>query len=225
LEQVKAKVLAQIRPESFVPDSANWQQRKSGETRIRIIEATIDCLVEKGYAGLSINDVTARAKISRGAMHHHFPTRMGLVAGVIEYTFYQRMHHFLSDYFKAMKRDVNFVETASQLHWRSVQTREYAAYLELMIAARTDDDLNKHFLPNARRFDQAWTDEMIRAFPQWEKHWDALQQVSDFTMAAQMGLLLHRQIFRAGKRSNEVRDLIAMVARDIYARAFNQPAE
>jgi AcrR family transcriptional regulator len=222
LERLKAKVLAQIRPESFVADSASWQQRKSGEMRIRILEAAIDCLVEKGYVGLTTNEVTARAGISRGAMHHHFASRMALVAALIEYTFYQRMHHYLGDYFKALKKgEDDFVDAAARLHWRSVQTREYAAYLELMIAARTNDELNSHFLPSARRFDRVWTDEMIRAFPQWEKHWDALQLASDFTMAAQMGMLLHRPIFKPGKRTNDVRDLIGNTVKQIYAGALS----
>jgi AcrR family transcriptional regulator len=217
LNRLKANILAQIRPESFVDDSANWQQRKSGETRIRILEAAIDCLVEKGYSGLSISDVTQRAGISRGAKHHHFPSRLELAGALIEYTFYQRMHHYLGDYFKALKTaGDDFVDVAARLHWRSVQTREYAAYLELMIAARTDDELNSHFLPAARRFDKVWTDEMIRAFPQWEKHWDALQLASDFTMAAQMGMLIHRPIFKAGKRTNELRDLIGDTVKRIY---------
>jgi AcrR family transcriptional regulator len=217
LDHLKAKVLAQIRPGSFVDDSATWQQRKSGEMRIRILEAAIDCLVENGYSGLSISDVAARAGISRGAKHHHFPSRLELAGALVEYTFYQRMHHYLGDYFSAQKKSSDFVQTASDLHWKSVQTREYAAYLELAIAARTDDELNAYFLPAARRFDKVWTNEMIRSFPQWEKHWEAFQLASDFTMAAQMGLLLHRPVFRVGKRTHDVRTLIAAVVKQIYA--------
>jgi AcrR family transcriptional regulator len=220
LEHLRAKVLSQIRPETFVDESANWQQRKSGETRIRILESAIDCLTEKGYAGLSINEAVKRSGVSRGAMHHHFPTRLDLVGALIEYTFYQRMHHFLGDYFAAVQTHEDFVATASELHWKSVQTREYAAYIELAIAARTDEALNAFFLPAARRFDKVWLTEMIRAFPQWEKQWDALQRASDLTMAAHMGLLLHRPVFRAGKRTSEVRLLIADMVKQIYQGAF-----
>jgi AcrR family transcriptional regulator len=220
LNRIKDKVLAQIRPESFVDESASWQQRKSGEMRIRILEAAIDALVEKGYAKLSNNDITERAGISRGAMHHHFASRRDLVGALIEYTFYQRMHHYLDDYFKALGKSQDFVSTATELHWQSVQTREYAAYLELAIAARTDDELNALYLAAARRFDKVWTGEMIRAFPQWENHWDAFQKVSDFTMSAHMGLLLHRPIFKAGKRTNDVRALIIDVVRQIHAGAM-----
>jgi AcrR family transcriptional regulator len=218
VEALKQKVLSQIRPDAMVGDGAGWQKRKSHDMRLRLIEATIDCLVENGYAGLSTSSVTRRAGISRGAMHHHFPTKMALVATVVEYTFYQRMENFLGDYFQwlAKRGDASVIETATELHWRSVQTREYAAYLELAIAARTDAELNGFFLPASRKFDKVWSKEMIKSFPQWEEHWDALQLASDFAMAAHMGLLLNRPIFGNGKRAAAVREFISSVIGQLH---------
>ena len=83
MRKQKRDLLDQMRPDSIAAEGANWQQRKSGETRVRILEATIDSLVENGYSGLSTSAVTERAGISRGAMHHHFPTKMALVAAVV----------------------------------------------------------------------------------------------------------------------------------------------
>jgi AcrR family transcriptional regulator len=218
LDDLKEKLLAHVRPDSFVNETANWQQRKSGEMRVRILDATIDCLVEKGYSGLSTSEVTARAGVSRGAMHHHFASRMALVAAVIEYTVYQRLEKFLSDYFKGIARrgDASATSVATAIHWKSVQTREYAAYIELAIAARTDTELNQHFEPAARKLDRAWEKEMIKSFPQWEEHWDMLQVASDFAMAAHMGLLLNAPIFGRGKRLVAVRDLIGKVIRQLH---------
>jgi AcrR family transcriptional regulator len=213
LDILKEKLLAQIRPVSFVEKSANWQQRKSGEMRTRILNATVDCLVEKGYSGLTTSEVTARAGISRGAMHHHFASRMLLVAAVIEYTVYHRMERFLSDYFKAIaaRGDNSIAATAAAVHWRSVQTRDYAAYLELAVASRTDKELASHFEPAARKLDKIWTKEMIKSFPQWEAHWDALQVANDFALAAHMGLLLQSPVYGRGKRLAAVSDLIGRV--------------
>lgn len=218
MEDLKEKLLAHVRPDSFVSDTAKWQQRKSGEMRVRILEATIDSLVEKGYAGLSTNDVTKRAGISRGAMHHHFPSRMDLAAAVIEYTVYQRLEKFLNDYFRAIAKrgDASVTSVATAIHWKTVQTREYAAYIELAIAARTDDELNRYFEPAARKLDRVWAQEMTRSFPQWEEHWDTLQVASDFAMAAHMGLLLHMPVFGRGKRLAAVRDLIEKVILQLH---------
>ncbi len=196
---------------------AKWQQQKSAETRLRILEATVSCLVENGYSGLSTQEVTRRAGISRGAMHHHYASRMDLVAAVIEYSFYVRMEWFLEDYFAAIRgrEDASVVEVATVCYWKSVQTPEYAAYLELAVAARTDAELDQHFAPAAARFDKVWTQEMITSFPQWRDHWDALKVASDFTMAATMGLLIHKSVFGAD-REEAVRDVIAKTVASLH---------
>jgi AcrR family transcriptional regulator len=217
LKEITAKMLAQMRPDSLVDPDAPWQQRKSGEMRVRILQATIDCLVDKGYAALSTSDVTRRAGISRGAMHHHFPTRETLVAAVTEFVFYERMNHFLADYAKMVRKrgEGSNVEAATETYWRSVQTREYAAYLQLAVAAMTDKELNRTFLPASRRYDRVWTKEMIRSFPGWEEHWDAMQLANDLVIAAHMGLLVHRSIFGTGKRSRTVLDLVTATVKSL----------
>ena len=47
--------------------------------RLRLMEAVIWCIADKGYAATSTNDVVRRAKVSRGALAHHFPTKAALV--------------------------------------------------------------------------------------------------------------------------------------------------
>ena len=118
--------------------------------RLRLIEAAIDCLVEGGYSRLTTQSVAERTAVSRGAMHHHFPTRLDLVAAVIDHVFYERMRLYLDDYLKDLARRDNaeIVAIASAAHWRSVQTREYAAYLELAMRlsvplATLDKDLRR----------------------------------------------------------------------------------
>jgi AcrR family transcriptional regulator len=218
VEGLKEKRLSRMRSDAMSDAPMKWQQQKSAETRGRILEATVECLVEKGYAHLSTNEVTLRAGVSRGAMHHHFPNRMALVAAVIDHACSIRMERFLDAYFAAIgQRDgVNVVEVATETYWESVQTREYGAYLELAVAALTDAELNSHFLPAAQRIDAIWTQEMIAAFPQWEAQWDALQLAHDFVMSAMMGLLLHRPVLGEGDRLQAVRALIGRVVASLH---------
>jgi AcrR family transcriptional regulator len=218
LERIKEKVLSRMRPMAMAESPARWQQQKSAEMRLRILDATVSCLVELGYAGLSTQEVTQRAGVSRGAMHHHYASRLELVAAVIEYTLYLRMERFLDDYFSAIRgrENASVPEIATICYWKCVQTPEFAAYLELAVAARTDDELNSHFAPAAARFDKVWTQEMIKSFPQWRDHWDALQVASDFTMAATMGLLLYKPIFKKAGRAAAVRDLIVKVVASLH---------
>lgn len=188
-----------------------WQQRKSALMRERLVVAAIDCLVESGYPGLTTAAVASACAVSRGAMHHHFQTRMELVSAVVEHAVYHRMRTFLADYFEAVSRRVDepMIEMAVEAHWRSVQTRDYAAWVELAVAARTDPELAAIFEPAARRYDAVWTSEMIEAFPQWREDWDNLKLAHDFTSAVHMGMLLHAPVFGTGERMERLRRFAA----------------
>lgn len=225
--RLKNRMLSAISPEHEAPPPERWQQRKSAQTRQRLIEAGIDCLVEGGYARLTTAAVSERCGVSRGAMHHHFPTRQDLVSTVVEFVVYQRMRAFLEDYFALLREsgEESMVEVATQAHWRSVQSREYAAYLELNMAARTDADLAAVFLPAARRYDEVWTSEMIEAFPQWREQWEALKLASDFTNAMHMGLLLHLPILGDGARVQRMLEFSAESVKALHKRALDGVAD
>ena len=217
---LKDRVLSAISAGHMAEPPARWQQRKSAQTRQRLVEAGVDCLVESGYPGLTTAAVAERCSVSRGAMHHHFPTRLDLVAAVVEHVFYRRMANYLEDYFGSMtgRAEDERIDVASDAHWRSVQSPEYAAYLELAVAARTDAELAALFDPAARNYDAVWIGEMIEAFPQWRHQWQDLKLASDFTMALHMGLLLHRSSFDDQQRAERVLHFAARAVRDLYAR-------
>ncbi|MFC7449133.1 TetR/AcrR family transcriptional regulator [Rhodococcus daqingensis] len=67
------------------------QQDRSRLTRQRLLEATIDCLAEQGWAATTVGVVATRAGVSRGAAQHHFPTREDLITAALEFMFDSRM--------------------------------------------------------------------------------------------------------------------------------------
>ncbi|KHK89892.1 TetR/AcrR family transcriptional regulator [Novosphingobium malaysiense] len=215
---IRDRVLSALHPEHESEPPAKWQQRKSARMRERLVSAAVDCLVEDGYPGLTTAAVATRTGASRGAMHHHFPTRMELVAAVVDHVVYHRMRTFLADYFEAveLRTDEPLIELACEAHWRSVQTRDYAAWLELTVAARTDAELAAIFDPAARRYDEVWTSEMIEAFPQWQDHWDLLKLANDFTSAIHMGMLLHTPMFGSPDRLERLQRFAAHTMQQLY---------
>ena len=66
-------LLAQFEPEGLGPEGPGWQQRKSAQTRIGILEAAIDCLAAHGYARTTTQLIAETAEISRGASAHGAP--------------------------------------------------------------------------------------------------------------------------------------------------------
>lgn len=105
--------------------------------RGRLLDATIDCLVERGWAGLSTNDVVRRAGASRGALTHHFPSRAGLVAAAAERLVEQRVNEF-SERFSRLTPAERTLSSAIEILWGFYRDHTFPALLELTVAARTD---------------------------------------------------------------------------------------
>lgn len=63
----------------MAPEPAK-RTRNSEKTIAALKAAMTKQLIEKGFAGLSLQPVLAEAGISKGAMFHHFPTKSHLVA-------------------------------------------------------------------------------------------------------------------------------------------------
>ena len=61
------------------------QADRTRAMRARLLEATVELLVERGFAGTSTTLVSDRAGVSRGAQLHHFPTKNDLVVAAVEH--------------------------------------------------------------------------------------------------------------------------------------------
>ncbi|HYU83560.1 MAG TPA: TetR/AcrR family transcriptional regulator [Kribbellaceae bacterium] len=59
------------------------QEERTRVMRARLLEATVECLVEHGWSGTSTTLVSQRAGVSRGAQLHHFPSKNDLVLAAV----------------------------------------------------------------------------------------------------------------------------------------------
>jgi AcrR family transcriptional regulator len=62
---------------------------KSKETIQTILDSARKLFIEKNYADVTISDIVAQAKVSKGALYHHFSGK--------EDVYLRMMHHFLSE--------------------------------------------------------------------------------------------------------------------------------
>jgi TetR/AcrR family transcriptional repressor of nem operon len=54
-----------------------------GDTAERILNAANDLLIHRGYAAFSYADIAEMVTIRKASIHHHFPTKAGLVVAVL----------------------------------------------------------------------------------------------------------------------------------------------
>lgn len=201
--------LADLEPKGLDAEGQGWQQRKSIQTRLAILDAAIECLERCGYARVTTPMIAATAQISRGAMLHHYATKLELVEAVIDYTFFKRMEQFVARISELSEVQRVREQAGIELYWESILTREYAAYLELAIAARTDEELRAIFLPKARRFVEIEREAVLRAFPEWADKLPLYELAMDFCIAAMEGLLLNRDVWQDRNRRVLLRAFIS----------------
>lgn len=127
------------------PPSARRQRRTQAERsdamRTRLIEATLDCLYTDGYAATTVGKIVERARVSRGAPVHHFPSKAALIEAAAE-TLIRRVYVQLGQAIGRVEESDNRLEEIVLASWRSVfGARENAVLLELMVASRHDEEL------------------------------------------------------------------------------------
>ncbi len=216
--------LAELEPEGLATAGQSWQQRKSVQTRIAILEAAVDCLERHGYARTTTQMIAQTAEISRGAMLHHYATKQDLIAAVIDYTFYKRMEQFIAR-ISELSEDARVREQAGiEIYWHSVLSREFAAYLELSVAARTDKELHEIFIPKARRFVRVEREKVMEAFPEWRDKPELFELSMDFCIASMEGLLLNREVWEGEERRALLRGLISKTILEVRDGRLSPPA-
>jgi AcrR family transcriptional regulator len=108
----------------------------------RVLEATIDCLHEVGYSRTTTIMVAARAGVSRGAQLHHFRTKKELVTVAVRHLLATRIEEF-REAFVALPEGTDKSSAVIDLLWSRTCSRAFYAWLELVVAARTDPSLRK----------------------------------------------------------------------------------
>lgn len=139
------------------------QALKSAQTRARLIDATIRCLVKCGYANTTTPRVAADAGLSRGAMLHHFENGGALMQAAISELHEKRL--------RAFRRAVDIehdVHTLVRNNWKQLSSPAFIAFHELAIAARTDSDLARILIPAQEDFRSRWYRLAIDLFPEWQ---------------------------------------------------------
>ena len=124
------------------PKARRTQEERSAETRARLLDATIDCLVELGYARTTTTLVAERAGVSRGAQLHHFPTKEELVLAALERLSARRQEEFRAA-FARLPAGTDRAAAAIDLLWQIIGGDTFYAWLELAVAGRTDRKLGR----------------------------------------------------------------------------------
>jgi AcrR family transcriptional regulator len=165
------------------------QAERRATTRAALLDATIESLVEDGYANTTTTKIVERAGVSRGAQVHHFPTKAELVAEAIRHLLKQLHDELQPEMRLFAPTSESAIGSALDLLWNVYNGPLYAASVELFVAARTDPDLRKHVQDVESDIDReisAGIGEALSGHPQ-EK---AIRECIEVALATLRGLAL-----------------------------------
>lgn len=144
-----------------VPRARSTQDQRSTLMRTKLLDATIECLAEKGYCRTTTTDIAARAGVSRGAQLHHFPAKIELVTAAVKHLAEKRLAYLRS---KAphLEGKPDRISAGIDLLCSVFYGPWFNVAIELWIAARTDPSLCAAVYPAeqhmAAAFESLWQD-------------------------------------------------------------------
>ena len=190
------------------------QAERRSSTRGRLLDATIDCLGDLGYARTTTPEIARRAGLSRGAQLHHFPTKAELVTSALEHLFERRHAEFLCA-FAELPPGADRLAAAIDIVWEMVSGPTGSAWLELAVAARTDPELRERFRTTASRLVDTIEQTFRRLFVAPGKPNPFYETAPRFLFALLEGLALARMHVGDSERVTETLDVLKALAHTV----------
>jgi AcrR family transcriptional regulator len=114
-------------------------QPRGDRTRDAIIEETVRCINEEGFATASANHIAERAGVTWGVIQYHFGDRNGLLSAVVSQGF-QRFRNAIQSVLVPHGMSRQRVDAVVEAAWSAFSSPESRASLEILISARAGQD-------------------------------------------------------------------------------------
>lgn len=119
---------------------ARTQQQRREETVARLLDASIEAIIEVGYARASAATIAKRAQVSDGALFRHFPTMGDFMAATAREVMRRQLELFNKRVAEIPADKPALAEALSIMRDVTGNDTNTVMY-ELLIAARTDEKL------------------------------------------------------------------------------------
>ena len=147
------------------PGKKRTQEEKSREMRVRLIEATLDCLQDNGYHGTSLSRILEKAGASRGAWRHHYRSKKELIAAAAAEYLFEGAIQKAREAVPNLAGGKDPISVLLDFIWENFyQGRNRNVWVELTVASRTDVELRELLVPVFENFvstlDETWREYM-----------------------------------------------------------------
>lgn len=207
-------------------DKSGWQAQKSAMTRDSILDAALDCFITIGYARTTTAKIADRAKVSRGAMLHHFPSKTELIQSAVEY-----LHDkLLGEYARNIEQITHNLPVDERNrqglrgYWNYLSSDLFTAYHELCVAGRTDPELQHILEDSIARFDANIARSNTELFPEWAERGELFEFAMDITKFMMEGMAVSQIVNAREKRVERMIDYLGDRLEEIFHASDNEAA-
>jgi AcrR family transcriptional regulator len=209
----------------------SWQAEKSQLMRTAILEATMQCLVEIGYAQTTTEKIAQRAGVSRGAMTHHFKSRVEVFNAVAKYITDKRAEEYekLIDRVKVPPGTLpnwqHMRDTMTICHQYYVAP-SFIALHELLRGERNDKTRKRAIVALERSLDQKISEAMLKRFPYLAAVEETREMLMDLILSSMQGVAVDMAPhLKKGKRLERLLDLLATISMREFSDAYKAAEE
>lgn len=169
------------------------QADRREDTRRKLLDAAIASLVANGYAGSTVDTIAAAAGVTRGALNHHFDSKLDLMlaaAGRVTEDFVAR----LSDRLDRLSTS-DFNESVVRALWEAIYREPmFVARLELALGARGQPEFLASVVAELRRGTQNVHALLAEAFARSGRIAAIPPDVIDLALTTLRGMALEKLI-------------------------------
>ena len=184
----------------------------------RLCEAATASFAQNGYHGTSIKGVVAKSGASAGALQHHFPTKLDLTGATAEFLLNKSIRWFAAVKEQLADSPESLAE-ALRRSWREqFRSADYAALLEILIAARTDAALKARVAPALARWRRGM-DAELAALNNTDNVSSTLETLLTIGRAMMTGLLVHDALLDDDAQLEETMEAWLSLAAEALERA------
>jgi AcrR family transcriptional regulator len=126
------------------------QAERRRATRTALLDATIACLVQDGYANTTTRRIAERAHVTPGALQHHFASKQELVSEAITHLTRRLAGDLIERGLPSADSERQLTEQLVDRLWETLNGPLIEAAMELGVAGRTDPSLRQR-LAEAQR--------------------------------------------------------------------------
>jgi len=187
-------------------------------SRQAILEATTDCLVEDGYAGLTTRRVAERAGVAQSTLMHYFPTRESLLIEAVTDLALTLADDALDQLDLSALREPKHREAVIDAAWKQFTTPQALAAAQLWVAAWSEPELAKALRDLERRIEEILAATSATLFPEQFSNPD-YQAMLDAAISLIRGLLMAIPISGRGeveRRWQAIKPLLLLAADRVF---------